>query len=93
MIKQLHSQDEITLFFQDLIGECYELEKKEELRIEVIEEYVLIELVNGVAIKAEAEMVTGIKYRVKRWSKFSIFTYHGCSIMVYGQHYGSVSPF
>ena len=73
-----------------VIGERYELEKDEELRIEVDlqnkEENVFVELLNGVAEIFGTEMVTGTKYRFSHGAKFSVFTYHGCSLTVYGQN-------
>lgn len=73
-----------------VIAERFELEKDEELRIEVDltnkDEYVFVELQTGVAEIFGTEMVMGTKYKFAHGAKFSAYTYHGCSLLVYGQN-------
>ena len=75
------------------IGETYVLEKDEELRIEVDlqnkEDVVIVELLSGVAEIFGTEMVINpgkARYTFHHGAKFSVFTYHGCSVKVYGQN-------
>ena len=76
-----------------VIGERFELEKDEELRVEVelqnSEEHVFVELQTGIAEIFGTEMVIGTKYQFNHGAKFSVFTYHGCSLTVYGQNKGN----
>ncbi len=72
-----------------VIGERFELEQDEELRIDVDpkgKELVMVELLSGVAEIFGTEMVIGTKYRFRHGAKFSVYTYHGCSVTVYGQN-------
>lgn len=71
-----------------VIGERYELEKDEELRIEVDlankEENIMIELLSGIGEIFGTEMVIGTKYKFHHGAKFSVYTYHGCALTVFG---------
>ncbi len=71
------------------VGERFELAKDEELRIEVElpskDESILVELKAGVAEIFGTEMVLGVKYRFASGAKFSVYTYHGACIVVYGR--------
>ena len=71
------------------VGERFELEKDEELRIEVElpskEDNILVELVAGTAEIFGTEMVVGTRYRFSSGDKFSVYTYHGCCVVVYGR--------
>ena len=88
------------LFLTDLkmaskVGERFELVADEELRVEVDlvkqDETCLVELVNGVAEIFGTEMVKDFKYKFYHGNKFSIYTYHGCSVNIYGQN--QISPY
>ena len=78
------------------IGETYLLEKDEELRIEVDfkeenkDEVIYIELLSGIAEIFGTEMVINpgksVRYKFHHGAKFSVYTYHGCSLTVYGQN-------
>ncbi len=66
-------------------GQIFQLEQDEELRIEVDfqkSESVSVELRSGMAEIFGTEMVQGTEYKFQPGSKFAIFTYHGCQIMV-----------
>ena len=76
------------------IGETYLLEKDEELRIEVDllneQEVIYVELLSGIAEIFGTEMVINpgksVRYKFNHGAKFSVYTYHGCSLTVYGQN-------
>ena len=76
------------------VGETYVLEKDEELRIEVDlqnrEEVIYVELLSGKAEIFGTEMVINpgksVRYKFHHGAKFSVYTYHGCSLTVYGQN-------
>ena len=63
----------------------FQLEQDEELRIEVDcpkNETVTVELRAGMAEIFGTEMVQNTVYNFGNGSKFSIFTFHGCQVMV-----------
>ncbi len=69
-------------------GSLFQLEQDEELRIEADcpkGEEVTVELRAGMAEVFGTEMVQNTLYRFQAGSKFSIFTYHGCQVMVRGK--------
>ena len=72
------------------VGERYELEVDEELRIDVDldqkGEICMVELMNGYAEIDGTEMVKDFKYKFHHGRKFSVYTYHGCTVTVYGRN-------
>ena len=77
------------------IGERYELEPDEELRVEVDlvvkDELCYVELLNGIAEIFGTEMVKDFKYKFHHGSKFSVYTYHGCTVNVFGRN--QIAPY
>lgn len=66
-------------------ADLFQLEQDEELRVEVDcpkDEKVTIELKQGMAEIFGTEMVIGTLYTFRSGAKFSVFTYHGCQILV-----------
>lgn len=66
-------------------GEIFQMEQDEELRIEVDcpkEKCITVELKSGMAEIFGSEMVQNTAYEFQHGSKFAIFTYHGCQILV-----------
>ena len=72
------------------IGDRHVLEADQELRIEVNfevkEETCFVELLNGSAEIFGTEMVKDFKYKFHHGSKFSVYTYHGCTVNVFGRN-------
>ncbi len=73
-------------------GQLFQLEQDEELRIEVDcpkGEFVTVELKTGMAEIFGTELVPSssgsrTEYRFASGSKFSVFTYHGCQVLLRG---------
>uniref|UniRef100_A0A0K2UR56 Protein CLP1 homolog n=1 Tax=Lepeophtheirus salmonis TaxID=72036 RepID=A0A0K2UR56_LEPSM len=68
-------------------GHLYTLKQDEELRIEVEcpkNETITIELKSGTAEIFGTEMVMNTKYKFLPGTNFSIFTYHGCQVLILG---------
>lgn len=75
-------------------GERYELAKDEELRVEVDcgkEDLVFVELTKSIAEIFGTEMVIGTRYKFSHGAKFSVYTYHGCTVNIYGK--SEVAPY
>jgi len=69
-----------------LAGQLFQMEKDEELRVEVEGgQQVVVELKEGTAEVFGTEMVEKLEYKFKAGSKFSVFTYHGCKVLVKGE--------
>ena len=50
-----------------------------------------MELLNGVAEIFGTEMVKDFKYKFHHGSKFSVYTYHGCTVNVFGRN--QIAPY
>ena len=50
-----------------------------------------VELLNGVAEIFGTEMVKDFKYKFHHGSKFSVYTYHGCTVNVFGRN--QIAPY
>ncbi len=88
----------ILLIRADIItmsgGEIFQLEQDEELRIEVDcpkDKTVSVELKSGMAEIFGTELVQNTPYEFPSGAKFSVFTYHGCQVMVRGR--SEISPY
>ena len=63
-------------------AELFQLEQDEELRIEVDCPKATVELKQGMAEIFGTEMVRKTLYVFRCGAKFSVFTFHGCQIIV-----------
>lgn len=65
--------------------QTYKLEKGEELRFEVEGEPVQCQLVEGLAELFGTELRLEKKYTFSKGAKVAVFTFHGCTLKLYGK--------